>query len=96
MKKQALSVTVRSALKDYVAAIAAVLQLPAEAIYWTNSKTFGKYESFTHHNKQIYFTLTVKKQQFFKLCQRCLCAVIEMYTEVSMPTSSRKSGKCAT
>lgn len=58
MKKQALLVTVRSALKDYVAAIAAVWQLPAEAIYWTNSKTFGKYESFTHK--------TCKYRQRFK------------------------------
>ena len=36
--------------KDYTAAAAAVSQLLAEAIYWTNFKTFGKHESFTHWN----------------------------------------------
>ena len=48
-QKQALLVdrtlTVGVAPKDYAAAIAAV---SAEAIYWTRSKTFGKYESFTN------------------------------------------------
>lgn len=29
-----------------------MLRLLAEAIYWTHSRTFGWYESFTHHNME--------------------------------------------
>ena len=42
-----ITLTVRVAPEEYTAAM---LQLPAEAIYWTDSKTFGKYESFSHPN----------------------------------------------
>lgn len=34
--------------KDYVGAIAAMLTLPAESNYRSDSKTFGEYESFTY------------------------------------------------
>ena len=37
--------------KDY---IEAMLRLLAEVIYWTDCKTFAKYESFTHPNLQIW------------------------------------------
>lgn len=36
--------------KDYVADITAVWQMPAEAIYWTDPQTFGKFNLFTHQN----------------------------------------------
>lgn len=42
-----VTLTVAVALKDYISAIAVVLQLPSEVIYWTHSKTCRKYESFT-------------------------------------------------
>lgn len=35
---------------DYTAAIVVVWQLPAKVLYWTDSKTFRKYESFTQPN----------------------------------------------
>lgn len=35
---------------DYIAANAALSRLLAEAIYWTNSKPFWKYETFAHEN----------------------------------------------
>lgn len=40
-----ITLTVGVAPEEYVAA---ALQLPAEAIYRTDLKTFGKCESFTH------------------------------------------------
>lgn len=44
-----VSLTVGVAPKDYNAVIVAgVSQLPAEAMCWTDSTTFGEYESFTH------------------------------------------------
>lgn len=45
-----VTLAVRVAPKDYVAAITAVLGLPAERVNWTNPKTVGKYEPFTHPN----------------------------------------------
>ena len=36
--------------KDYVADITAVWQMPAEAIYWNDAQTFGKYDLFTQQN----------------------------------------------
>ena len=39
--------------KDYVGVIVAMSWLPAEVIYWTNSKTLDEYESFGHHNMYI-------------------------------------------
>lgn len=43
--------TTRVGQKDYIVAIENVSRLPAEnVIYWTNSQTFGKFESFTHPN----------------------------------------------
>lgn len=45
-----ITLTVIAAPKDYSATTAAVLRLPAEVIYGTDSKTSGKYESFTHQN----------------------------------------------
>ena len=41
------TLTVAVASKYYTAA---VLWLLAEAVYWINCKTYGKYESFTHQN----------------------------------------------
>lgn len=40
-----VTLTVRVASEDYVAAI--------EVIYWTYSKIFGKFESFTHQKIEI-------------------------------------------
>lgn len=45
-----VSLAVGVAPKDYIVAITAVLGLPAELIHWTNPKTVGKYEPFTHPN----------------------------------------------
>lgn len=42
--------TVAVAQMDYAAYMAAVLCLPAEAIYRSDSKMFDKYESFTQQN----------------------------------------------
>lgn len=36
--------TVTVAPKDYIGVTAAVSPLPADAVYWSDSKTFGKYE----------------------------------------------------
>lgn len=36
--------------KDYITTIAALWRLPDEVSYWTDCKTFGSYESFTHQN----------------------------------------------
>lgn len=36
--------------KDYIAAVS---RLPTEVIYWTDSRTLGKYESFNHPNMLI-------------------------------------------
>lgn len=36
--------------KDFIVASATVMCLWAGSIYWTSSKTRGKYESFTHLN----------------------------------------------
>lgn len=46
---QDLTLMVQVAPKDYVEAGAAMSRLPAEEIYWINSKTVVKYESFTEH-----------------------------------------------
>lgn len=57
MSKNTLSgptLKVRVSPKDYAAAIAVVSPLPAEEINWTNSKTFHKYESFTHQEMAKY------------------------------------------
>ena len=42
------TLTVIVAPKDYTAVM---LRLPGEAVNWINSKTFGKYESFTHQKQ---------------------------------------------
>lgn len=44
------TLTVAVATEDYVAATAAVSWLPAEAYCWIDSKSFGKFESFTQPN----------------------------------------------
>lgn len=45
-----VAVAPKDYVKDYIVDIADVSQLPAEAMCWTDSKTFGKHESFTHQN----------------------------------------------
>lgn len=45
-----LTLMVVVAQKNDAAAIVAPSWLPAEVIYWTDSKTLGMYESFPHPN----------------------------------------------
>lgn len=45
-----MTLTIRVAPVDYTEAIAAMLLLPAESIYWIDSKMSGKYESLTYQN----------------------------------------------
>ena len=51
----AVTLTVAVAPKDNSTAAAAVLEPSAEAVWWIcESKTFGKYKSFTHQSMLIY------------------------------------------
>lgn len=53
VKKSTITLIVRVAPKDYTAAIATMLRLLAERVKWTNSKSFGMYESVKNNETTI-------------------------------------------
>lgn len=50
--------------------------LPAEAIYWTSSKTSGKYDSFTHQNMWTYRAQVLKYSKYPIIVIRELIAIM--------------------
>lgn len=60
-------------------------QLPAEAIHWTNSKTFGKYELFAQQNTPLTLESAAASSLVSSLCH-CVLPHLHKQCNPSLPT----------
>ena len=63
-------------------------QLPAEAIHWTNSKTFGKYELFTQQNTPLTLESAAAPSLVSPLCH-CVLSHLLKQCSPTLPTLHR-------